>query len=192
MKHFIFTLLSLIVFFTGVGCVNLGPELRPYPHPDVDGFVVTLHSKESGEYQIAVWHPKNNFYAFSGNSNLPFQAKLIGDPQTPFTSTSESKYYSSQGCESGIKIGIGNAYLKTSSRESKENSVISSTTRTVWSFTRERWEEKRPFRLVIIRGFAPLFKESRMEIDINLGPIVGSAEGLTVNKTYIDPVPVRP
>lgn len=179
--------ISSTLLISSVSCVKLGPELSPYPRPDVEGFVVTLHRANSEEYQIAVWHPQGHYYSF-GESTLPFQAKLIGDPQSPRTSSSEKFSFSHQSFETGVGVRVGSIQAVAETSTGTHQSTVTRTARTAWNFSRARWDERRPFRLVFIRGYSPIAPESRMEFEIGLGPTVGSAEGLSIRKISKDPV----
>lgn len=172
-----------------LGCLTMGPELTPYTRPDVEGFVVTVHRTGVNDFQIAVWHPQRHFYSPQGENAIPFQAKLIGDPQMPITNLTEAFEYTKRESRVGIGAKAGPVYAGVSSTQGSSKTVTERTARTGWTFTPTRWAERRPFRLVLIRGFKPLTEEKRMEIEITLGPTIGSAEGLTVRKVSMDPIP---
>lgn len=171
-----------------LGCLLPGPELRPYVRPDVDGFVVTMHSSGRHDYQLVLWHPHDHFYAYS-ESQIPFQAKLIGDPQMPITNVTEKFDYKQKETTVGVGGKVGPVFASVQSTEGRKETTTARAARTGWTFSQARWEEHRPFRLVLIRGFKPLTEEKRMELEITLGPTVGSVEGLTVRKVSMDPIP---
>ncbi len=158
-----------VLMVMSLACQKVGVELPLAHRPAVEGFEVTLHARDADRFQVVVSHPRNHFYNCD-QTGVPWQAKLLGDPQHPFTTSKTAFTYTEQSSSHSSLLG---------GRVTSTNRVETGTTtaRTVWSFDRARWAEGRPFRLVFIRGFAPITEEKRMELEITLGAQVGSAGG---------------
>ncbi len=168
-------------------CARVGTELTPAVRAEVQGFVVALHTDGEDSYQVVVWHPQGHFYAFC-ESAAPFQAKLLGDAMRPSTASSESFTFTERTTTHVTPL---QTLLGGGSHTTVRTEQARRTARTCWSFDRGRWKERRPFRLAFIRGWEPLIPEKRMEIEITLGPEVGSAEGLTARLVSQDPFPAH-
>lgn len=179
---------ALPLLLASLACTKVGVELQPYHRPDAQGFVVSLHASNTDQYQVVVWHPEGHFYALDGSS-IPFQAKLVGDPQRPTSVLAEKRDFSRHGVGIGVGTQAGPLRAEAGLFRGSSNETRTVTARTAWTFDRRRWEEGRPFRLVLIRGMEPFQLEKRMEIEVSLGQQVGSAEGLRVQVVSQDPIP---
>ena len=153
-----------------VACATIGPELSPEKRAFEDGWVVSLHAKGSGTYQVVVQHPPGRFSGPPG----AVKGHLEGETVKPSTWGVTRRTTTSSG-DGGYMVSLaGNSATveplpATTVEETRE------LVRTTWDIDHARWKSGRPFRLVLAAGFGP---PDRVVLEIRLGPEPGSSTGL--------------